>query len=176
MSLQVRFKTYDPLRKALHRSGIQKAASTATVLLQTFVEADGKLRATDVYAKGLCKNGEFKVWRKALIDKGWLQFEVSSEKSFSRYSPGHRLLQYVNREKAASKELATKDEMRALEYGIEKRLKSLEVALAGMIAEYDPPVTKKKLSDAIVGYEKVGRAALEALKPELEKPANEIPF
>ena len=175
--MQMKFSQYENVRKALSRSGIKNQGAIATILLQTFVERNGKMKAEDVYAKKLCAPGKFKEWRKTLINKDWIIFELEDQK-FSRYRPGRKLIPYLNREKLENQEIATKDDINRVADTtdkIEHRLSALEKVVAGMMAKYDPPVTKDKLDDSIAEYKALGDEALKKLSFDT-KTKNKIPF
>ena len=110
MSKKRAYVVYQPLRKALERSGVSAGGATATLLFEIFLEDSGRLLASKVSSRGLCAEGEFGKWRKELIDKGWLVWsEKQEDKGF--YTPGKKLLRYINKEKLASKELVTRDQV-----------------------------------------------------------------
>jgi hypothetical protein len=96
------------LRMALSRSGCKESGTLSTLLLESFLEDDGRLLASKVYARGLCDENEFRKWRKLLIDKEWL---VWSERQDDKglYYPGKKLVSYINKEKILQKEIATKE-------------------------------------------------------------------
>jgi len=81
---------------------------TATLILEAFMANDGRLLASTVYARGLCEDKQFREWRKNLIEKEWLIWsESQTDKGI--YFPGKKLIPYINKEKTAQKELATRE-------------------------------------------------------------------
>lgn len=104
------FITYQAVRKSLERAQFRPAGVLSTLLLETFLECEGRLLASKVVAIELCEDGKFREWRKELIDKEWLRWsEIQDDKG--QYFPGRKLLPYINKEKIASKEIVTKNEV-----------------------------------------------------------------
>jgi len=104
------FCVYQALRKALERSDVRQAGATSTLFLEAFLEDSGRLTASKVVSRGLCNEGEFSVWRKQLVDKGWLVWsEIQNDNG--QYFPGKKLMPYINKEKIVSREIVTKDEV-----------------------------------------------------------------
>lgn len=109
-TIKRKYLTWNALQLALKKSGCLNHGTTATVLLEAFLENEGRLLAAQVVARGICEEGKFREWRKDLIDKEWIKWsEVQMDKG--RYFPGKKLVNYINKEKIASKEIATKDEV-----------------------------------------------------------------
>ena len=105
-----KFKTYNALLQALRRNGVKDSGTTSTLLLEAFLENEGRLLASQVGALGLCEEGKFREWRKELIDKEWIKWnEIQMDKG--QYFPGKKLINYINKEKLGQKEVATKDEV-----------------------------------------------------------------
>lgn len=160
----MKYSQWRNVRQALHRNGVKSSAKVATILLETFLEGNGKLRAAEVYKKGLCSEGKFYEWRKNLCDKGWLIFDLTNNGKVARYYPGKKLLKYVNKEKELSYELAsTKDLFEAerlaeLRYvskdrheKLAERVRSLEAAMDRVINILDPETNDKKRSKYLSG-------------------------
>ena len=105
-----KFSTGESVRVALTRQKFSQAGCIATLLLETFLENNGRLLASSIYAKGLCLENEFRNWRKDLIDKGWLIWSESQDDK-GQYFAGKKLIPYLNREKMTSKEIVTKNEV-----------------------------------------------------------------
>jgi hypothetical protein len=94
----------------LKRAGVASHGKVATLLLETFIEDSGRLTASKVVSRGVCNDGEFSLWRKQMIEKGWLIWsETQADKG--QYFPGKKLMSYINKEKMISKEIVTKDEV-----------------------------------------------------------------
>ena len=105
-----KFSTYMSLTVALRKAGVEQSGKTATLILEAFLEDGGRITASKVVARGVCKEGCFSSWRKQLIDKGWLIWsETQNDKG--QYFPGKKLMSYVNKEKISSKEIITRDEI-----------------------------------------------------------------
>ena len=164
-----KYSVWNSVRQALARNKIAKSGNTATILLETFLEVNGKLRAAEVYKRGLCPEGKFYAWRKELCDKGWLVFELINNGKVARYYPGKKLVNYVNKEKELSYELAsTKDLYEAERLAearyvskekherLEERVKSLEAAMDRVINILDPDTNEAKRQKYISGgYDRV---------------------
>ena len=105
-----RFQQNEALRVALFRQKFALSGSISTVLLETFLENDGRILASKVVARGICEEGKFREWRKELIDKEWLKWSENQDDK-GQYYPGKKLLPYINKEKLSSKEIVTKDEV-----------------------------------------------------------------
>ena len=105
-----KFSTYMSLTVALRKAGVEQSGKTATLILEAFLEDGGRITASKVVARDVCKEGCFSSWRKQLIDKGWLTWsETQNDKG--QYFPGKKLMSYVNKEKISSKEIITRDEI-----------------------------------------------------------------
>lgn len=110
MTVDRKFRVYKALSEAIRRSKLPSYGAISTLILEAFLEDSGRLIASKVVSRGLCQEGEFSSWRKQLIDKGWLIWsEAQSDKG--QYFPGKKLMPYINKEKLASKEIVTKDEV-----------------------------------------------------------------
>lgn len=115
------FKVYQSVRKALERQKIDKAGATATLLLEAFMECDGRILASTVYARKLCDEKQFRDWRKNLIEKGWL-FWSESQTDKGIYFPGKKLVPYINKEKIAQKEIATRESVEKLRSDLDSKI------------------------------------------------------
>ena len=105
-----KFTQYIAVSSALRRANVLNYGVCATTLLEAFLEDSGRITASKVVARKICNEGEFSMWRKQLIEKGWLIWnETQSDKG--QYFPGKKLMSYINKEKIASKEIVTKDEV-----------------------------------------------------------------
>ena len=70
------YTQWDNLRKALKNSKIEPNGKIATILLDCFINLDGKMRVQLFREKGLCKEGgQFYAMRKVLKSKGWLEYD-----------------------------------------------------------------------------------------------------
>lgn len=105
-----KFSQYIAVSSALRRANVLNYGICATTLLEAFLEDSGRITASKVVSRGLCNEGEFSLWRKQLIEKGWLIWsETQTDKG--QYFPGKKLMSYINKEKIFSKEIVTKDEV-----------------------------------------------------------------
>jgi hypothetical protein len=153
--VQTKFAVYQSLLLALKRAKINEAGATATLLLECFIESGGELKASAVETRELCPIGKFKVWRDELIAKGWLTYSIGS---YSHHSPGPKLLKYINKEKSTTFELATTDELRAVDKkhdktkaDLEARLSKAEKAISELIELIDPPGSEEKIQGFLNG-------------------------
>lgn len=107
--MEKKFVTLKSLSDYLKKDRIWLPESTAKVLLNCFLENYGCLEVSEVVSNKLCTEEEFTLWRREMIAKKWL---IWNEGVFGigEYSPGKNLIIHVNKEKFATKEIATKDE------------------------------------------------------------------
>lgn len=146
-----KFTQYIAVSSALRRSGVQNYGMCATTLLEAFLEDSGRLTASKVISRKLCNEGEFSYWRKQLIGKGWLIWsETQTDKGV--YFPGKKLMPYINKEKIASRELVTKDEVllkgeaatKSELQELKARMNKMEEAIEKLNKTYIPPETAEK--------------------------------
>jgi hypothetical protein len=105
-----RFSQYKPLECALRRSKFKRPGVLAGILLECFLEHHGELRSDSLISEGVCEKGEFTNLRKRLIQGGWVNW--SEQQTYKAvYFAGKKLLKYLNREKLATQELATIDDI-----------------------------------------------------------------
>lgn len=105
-----KFMVYKSLAEALRRAKVVSSGTVATVLLECFVEDRGRLQALKVVSRGICEEGKFSHWRDEMVKNGWLAWNLNQVDK-GQYSPGKRLISYLNKEKLATKEIATRDEI-----------------------------------------------------------------
>lgn len=144
-----KFSCYESLRMVLTRSGVSEPGATAGLLLDVFSADGGKIYAQSVVARGLCKVGGFKEWRDSLVKLGWINFDYNqarADKDFVKHKPGPRLLNYINKEKNASREIATIDELEAIEEKIKTKADILDVATKAELEEVKDRVAKIETS------------------------------
>jgi hypothetical protein len=159
-----KFKTYNSLQLVFARSKFQSSGALATLLLETFIEHDGRLVASTVYARGLCDEKQFRDWRKNLIDKQWIIWcETQTDKGV--YFPGKKLMPYINKEKIAQKEIATRESVEKvrsdLDSKIEKKADSSELLETKQkldITSKELQETKSKLEDTNRVVAKIAKA------------------
>jgi hypothetical protein len=142
----------------MRRQKVKKSGNVATLLLEVFLEGNGKLRAAQVYEKNLCEKNQFYIWRKEMCDTEWLVFELTNDGKVARYYPGRKLKKYINKEKKINYELASTKDLYESEEAtrkkfdqvnsdyteIKKRVKSLEAAMDRVINILDPDTNPKK--------------------------------
>ena len=143
-----KFKCYRALMEKLRASSVSNPGKTGKYLLEVFVENDGRIRASEVVARGLCIEGQFTEWRRALQIKELIIFHKENERW--QYRPGKQLVKYVNQEKLRF-EIATKEELDkrtqatydhvgmvdAKVEGSVKRIKSLESKVSELSTRLD---------------------------------------
>lgn len=116
-----KYSNYNRIQQVLARAKFQMSGVLATLLLETFIEHDGRLLASTAYARGLCEERQFREWRKNLIEKGWLVWnESQSDKGI--YFPGKKLISYINKEKIAQKEIATRESVEKVRSDLNSRI------------------------------------------------------
>lgn len=120
MNVKRRFRQGMALRMALQRQSVPNSGATATLLLETFIENDGRLLASSVYSRELCEESQFREWRKGLIEKGWLQWSEAYQDK-GQYFPGKKLMPYVNKEILAQKEVATRESVEKVREDLSKQ-------------------------------------------------------
>lgn len=182
MSLSTRrkFKTYMSLTVALRKQNFTTSGRLATLLLECFMEDGGRLLASQVVARGLCEEGFFHAWRDDMVKRGLLIWSVNQADK-GQYYPGKKLVQYINKEKLASKEIVTRDdiipkeslatkddlEKKADKSDLEKtklqlqetqkRMEEIAVAVQEIQKAMIPPVTPKKKVSMRTNTEKIAR-------------------
>lgn len=144
-----RFSQYKNLCQSLVRSKMREPGPTATVLLESFVNGGGKIAASVLYARGICKkNSDFQFvdWRNALVREDFLKFELKEYATHKEvvYFPGGKLLTYLNREKFESSELVNRQD---LEFAMERVNRSLD----RILEKLDPPANAEKREKLISG-------------------------
>ena len=157
-----RFVTWNAAQLALRKMRVPSHGAVATLLLEAFLEDSGRLLSSTVYARGLCENGHFRDWRKTLIDKEWI---IWSEKQDDKglYHPGKRLIHYINKEKIAQKEIATRESVEKVRSDLDSKIdtkadRSEMLELKERMAKFEEiarrleaatgdPITKQKISD-----------------------------
>lgn len=139
------YGVYQPLRKALTRSGFAKAGALATLLLECFFEDDGRLQSTKVIAREICEDGKFSNWRDEMVKAGWISWS-HSQLDKGKYHPGKRLIPYINKEKMTSRELATKDEVASKSelQDLKERMSRIEETVQELKKSMEPPETEEK--------------------------------
>ncbi len=113
--------SYNALMLALRRAKQPFFGAHATFFLEVFLENDGRILSSTVYARGLCEDGQFRDWRKSLIEKEWIIWsESQADKGI--YFPGKKLIPYINKEKIFQKEIATRESVEKLRSDLDSRI------------------------------------------------------
>lgn len=168
-----KYSVYNSLRKKLKEDGVFAEGVVANILLETFLERKGVLKASHVYGKK-SKSGRlligdeagitFKQWRKNLEDLGWIQYDEDFAQRTKRYSdhqPGYKLKDYLNKEKSKVAELATMDDIRDLQSEKADRIEVSE-KLNELQARVD--ALEKNLGDAKEEIESSKGLVIKAIK------------
>ena len=153
-----RRKLYRKITKQLGRSTkgeklppIQSPGKVAGILVTTFLDMNGELKASMVENKNLCEKGGFKIWRELLIAKGWLKYVPGS---YSKHEMGPKLLHYINEYKSQQFELATINDVDTVRDNVkrtEQRLDRLENLAKKLIDLIDPPWDEEKENKLLSG-------------------------
>ena len=104
-----------------------------------------------VVERGICKKGEFSLWRDELQKKGFLFFQYEGPGTSHR--PGPKLNEYLNKEKLANREIVVREDLEVFakkadvvsRKEFEKKILELEIAIKNLINRIDPPCTEEKL-------------------------------
>lgn len=169
-----KFKTYNALQLALRKESVSNQGSVARILLECFLEDGGRLQASKVVARGICEDGKFSLWRDELVKNNWLVWTVSQADK-GQYYAGKKLIAYINKEKIASKEIVTRDDILPKEQiaskielentqreldAVKERLLKLEDAvergIEGFLDE-NPPKTSERRRKAKENFENTGK-------------------
>jgi hypothetical protein len=144
-----KFSVYKALAEALRRARVDSSGAVATLLLECFLEDNGRLQASKAIARRVCEEGSFSNWRNDMIKKGWLVWS-QSQTDKGQYFAGKRLISYVNKEKISSRELATRDEVASKSdfEELKERVSTIEQSMKTVYAaldlgETDPPLYGK---------------------------------
>jgi hypothetical protein len=153
-----KFMTWNAAQLALRKHKVSSHGATATLLLEAFLEDNGRITASKVVARGVCKEGEFSLWRRQLIDKGWLVW-TDSQNDKGQYFPGKKLLPYLNKEKSGQEEMASMRDLRRFEQNMDekkadrseldelrRRMAKFEELASRLEAATRDPITDEKLA------------------------------
>jgi hypothetical protein len=140
-----KFKNWNALQLALKRAGVSSHGSIATLLLETFLEDNGRLQASKVVARGICEEGSFSNWRNDMIRIGWLVWS-SNQADKGQYFAGKKLISYLNKEKFFSKEILTRDEAASKSEveDLKERMNRIEDVVQDLKKAMEPPETDEK--------------------------------
>lgn len=156
-----KYKVYNALEIALRKHKTPHSGATATLLLECFLEDNGRLNASKVVARGICEEGKFTCWRDEMIKSGWLVWN-QNQGDKGKYFSGKKLIPYLNKEKIATKELATRDEIVTKDEvpskeefdDLKEKVAKIEASMREIYAtldlgEPDPPSYKKLMEKAV---------------------------
>ena len=174
-SIHRAFKVYKTVESALRRDGFTRPGALATELLQMFLERDGEIRSTKFISKKICDDGEFSILRRKLIEKRWIIWSESQSYKARCYA-GKRIIPFINREKIASEELVTKNDIipkavleselqstKAKLSDVERRLSKIEATIDRGITRFlekNPPDTPSRRRRVRETFESTGEIAL----------------
>lgn len=134
------FREYKALSHKLRRLNIKHSGRVASLLLGCFVRGNGQLFAKEVVIAGICEEGQFNLWRDELVRRGVLIWSGQDLCQWSRHTPGKEIVEYINREKFRTDELATKIDL--TEFVTKAEMKRV---VAHIIEKLDPPATEDKV-------------------------------
>ena len=171
-----KYDTYPALMMSLKRSKVVSHGACATLLLDSFIENSGRILASQVVARGVCKEGEFKAWRKSMCEKGWLQWSAN-QPDLGQYHPGKKLIKYLNREKLENEEIATVREMRQADNEVKAELRAeMELQLdeyreltIKLLKALEPPDDEQKREQRRLTHERMAELS------KYKKPGTVIP-
>ena len=138
-------KIRNAARVKLQRRGFKSTAKLTNYLFNVFLNCDGKILSSHVVKNGLCKEGEFSAWRSALKEQGIIYWHEIGPRKWA-YFAGPEIVQYINKEKMMTKELATNEQLAAL-----------EKTLTDMIINSIDPVSNNEKRERFANGEYAGR-------------------
>ena len=140
-----KYKNYNALEIALRKSQTQYAGATATLLLECFLEDNGRLQASKVVARGICEEGSFSNWRNEMLKNGWLVWS-QNQTDKGQYFAGKKLISYINKEKLSSREIVTRDEVASKNEveSLKERMNRIEEVVQELKKSMEPPDTEEK--------------------------------
>lgn len=140
-----KFSVYKALAEALRRAQVDSSGAVATLLLECFLEDNGRLQASKAIARRVCEEGSFSNWRNDMIKKGWLVWS-QSQTDKGQYFAGKKLISYVNKEKISSKEIVTRDEAASKNEveNLKERMNRIEEVVQELKKAMEPPETDEK--------------------------------
>jgi hypothetical protein len=140
-----KFKNWNALQLALKRAGVTSHGSTATLLLETFLEDNGRLQASKVVSRRICEEGSFSNWRNEMLKNGWLIWS-QNQSDKGQYFAGKKLVSYINKEKILSKEIITRDEAASKSEveNLKERMNRIEEVVQELRKSMEPPETDEK--------------------------------
>ncbi|MDQ3234285.1 MAG: hypothetical protein M3Q07_20955 [Pseudobdellovibrionaceae bacterium] len=175
-----KYSVYNAVSKKLKADGVEGDGVVATILLETFLERKGVLKAAHVYGKKTKgKKGQpgkiligdevgisFKDWRKNLENLGWIIYDEEFSNRTRRYSDhqaGPKLIEYLNAERTRISEFATMDDIRRVDTDIQAlrdELTELKNAIQLGATKYlavIPPDTKERRNILDLNFRRTGR-------------------
>lgn len=161
MKVRRKFNQGMALRMALQRQSVPNSGATATLLLETFIENDGRLLASSVYSRDLCQENQFREWRKMLIEKGWIVWS-ESQNDKGVYFAGKKLVPYINKERLSQKEVATRESVEKVRDDLTAQQKVDRSELEATKVELQK--TKSKLDETSSKLEETNRVVAKIAK------------
>jgi thymidylate synthase len=138
-----KYRCYKLLSQALDRDGVKYPGKVATLLLDTFINGNRKIYRQDLETREiLTKTESFLTWRTEITQRHWLIFEQQEKHSI--YSPGPKLLKFLNKEKLGSKEVATIDDLLKVNNENKEILQTKTVATVDQLEELRAELEKYK--------------------------------
>ncbi len=175
-----KFGIYNALEVALRRAGFDKTGVLTTLLLETFLENDGRLTALSVEKVGLCEKSKFKEWREPLMKAGWLQYDYEYAKATRKgsvHQPGKKLVPYLNKEKLQKHSLVTETQLNRSLAPIESRMVALNKFIRGLIEAGDPPYTEEKENEYLPNPKALLKVAIRKYEEsDVESDDNDTSF
>jgi hypothetical protein len=143
--MERKFLQYLALSSALRRAKVPNYGACTTLLLECFLEDNGRLQASKAIARRVCEEGSFSNWRNDMIKKGWLVWS-QSQTDKGQYFAGKKLISYVNKEKISSKEILTRDEAASKNEveDLKERMNRIEEVVQELKKAMEPPETDAK--------------------------------
>lgn len=96
---------------------IPNPGKVAGLLIETFLDHDGILKAITVENKGLCEKNGFMKWKEPLVAKGWLVYEHGS---YSKHMPGAMMNKHLNKYNFENELLATKKDVDRVAFTVDE--------------------------------------------------------
>lgn len=141
-----KYSAYDKLRMRLKRAEISPAGPNATFLFRLFMDQAGVMYADDVVKAGLCEEKKFTVWRKKLVDAGFIVYDPDYAKktNMAKHLAGPHLVDLVNDEMRRTQLLMTEQRYETDMVAFNMRMVELGKFVKTLIEKIDPPYTEEK--------------------------------
>lgn len=133
-------KNRNAARSKLQRKGLSNCSKLIDYLFNVFLNCEGKILAAHLYERDLCTPGNFSLWRNHMKELGIIYWHQISEKKWA-YFAGPAIVDYINKEKQLTKELATTEDIFRIEKSIDR-----------IINIIDPISNAQKRQNLLDGY------------------------